>query len=124
MQPVNFVISQTDGSLTTHSGLALVGQMLRRTDLAKRLDAIPLQGRLRPEVSHGEVAAAMIGLLCLGKPDYEAIEYFGGSHHPFRCCGCHLSERSDAGDRAWLGAPLSVGLGPEATSPCVRIVVV
>ena len=76
MQPVNFVISQTDESLTTHSGLALVGQMLKRTKLTKRLDAIPLQGRPRPEISHGEVATAMIGLLCLGKPDFEAMEAF------------------------------------------------
>ena len=76
MQPVNFVVSQTDESLTTHSGLALVGQMLKRQKLTKRLVAIPLQGRPRPEISHGEVATAMIGLLCLGKPDFEAMEVF------------------------------------------------
>jgi len=73
---VEFVISQTDESLTTHSGLALVGQILRRSQLAKRLDAIPLEGRPQPQISHGEVATAMIGLLCLGKPDFDAVEAF------------------------------------------------
>jgi len=29
-----------------------------------------------PEISHGEVATAMIGLICLGKPDFDAIEAF------------------------------------------------
>jgi len=76
VKPVEFVISQTDASLTTHSGLALVGQMLRRSQLAERLDAIPLEGRPQPQISHGEVATAMIGLLCLGKPDFDAVEAF------------------------------------------------
>lgn len=76
MRPVQFVISQTDESLTAHSGLALVGRLLGRSDLAKRMDAIPLQGRPRPEIAHGDVVTAMVGLLCLGKPDYEAIEAF------------------------------------------------
>jgi hypothetical protein len=35
-----------------------------------------LGDRKRPEVSHGDVAVSMIGLLCLGKPDFEAIEAF------------------------------------------------
>ena len=29
-----------------------------------------------PEISHGEVTTAMIGLICLGKPDFDAIEAF------------------------------------------------
>ena len=76
MRPVDFVITQTDESLTTHSGLALVGRMLGRSGLAERMDAIPLQGRPRPEISHGDVVSAMVGLLTLGKPDFEAIETF------------------------------------------------
>lgn len=76
MEPINFIISQTDESLTTHSGLALVGQMLKRSQLTQRLNAIPLEERPQPAIPHGEVATAMIGLLCLGKPDFEAIEAF------------------------------------------------
>ena len=34
VKPVNLVVSQTDESLTTHSGLALVGRMLGRSGLA------------------------------------------------------------------------------------------
>jgi len=29
-----------------------------------------------PEISHGEVATSMIGLISMGKPDYDAIEPF------------------------------------------------
>lgn len=29
-----------------------------------------------PEISHGDVAKAMIGLICVGKPDFDAIEQF------------------------------------------------
>ena len=50
--------------------------MLSRSGLAARMDAIPLQGRPRPEISHGDVVTAMVGLLTLGKPDFEAIETF------------------------------------------------
>jgi hypothetical protein len=73
---MKFIISQTDEILVSHSGLALAGALLRPTRIRQRADAIRLGDRKRPEVSHGEVLTAMIGLLCLGKPDFEAIEAF------------------------------------------------
>jgi len=76
LKPVNLVISQTDESLTSHSGLALVGRMLGRSGLARRIDTIAVQDRPRPDISHGEVVTSMVGLLTLGKPDFEAIEAF------------------------------------------------
>ena len=76
MKPVNLVVSQTDESLTTHSGLALVGRMLGRSGLARRMDAIALPVRPQPEIGHGDVVTAMVGLLTLGKPDFEAVEAF------------------------------------------------
>jgi hypothetical protein len=73
---MEFIITQTDEVLVSHSGLALVGAILQSSPLRKRLDAIRLGERKRPEVSHGEVLVAMIGLLCLGKSDYAAIETY------------------------------------------------
>ena len=35
-----------------------------------------IEGRKRPAMRHGEVLVSMIGLLCLGKSDYAAIEPF------------------------------------------------
>jgi len=73
---MRFQIVQGDEQLSSHSGLALVGAILDRTGIRKRLDAVALPEHPYPEISHGEVTTAMIGLICLGKPDFDAIEAF------------------------------------------------
>jgi hypothetical protein len=73
---MKFIISETDEVLVSHSGLALAGAILQGTQIRKRACAVRLGDRKRPEVSHADVVTAMIGLLCLGKPDFEAIEAF------------------------------------------------
>jgi hypothetical protein len=73
---MKFMISETDEVLVSHSGLALAGAILQGTQIRKRASAVRLGDRKRPEVSHADVLTAMIGLLCLGKPDFEAIEAF------------------------------------------------
>ena len=74
--PMKFIISETDEILVSHSGLGLAGALLQGTGIQKRSSAIRLGDRKRPEVSHGDVLTAMIALLCLGKPDFGAIEAF------------------------------------------------
>jgi hypothetical protein len=49
---------------------------LQGTNLQGRTGNVRLGDRKRPAVSHGDVVSAMIGLLCLGKPDFDAIEAF------------------------------------------------
>lgn len=44
--------------------------------LRKRLEEVVLNDHPSPEISHGDVATAMIGLICVGKPDFDAIEPF------------------------------------------------
>ena len=83
MRPVSFHITQGEEALTSHSGLALIGALMGRTRLAARVDEITLPERPHPEVSHGDVMASMIGLLALGKPDFEAVEAFRAD--PFFC---------------------------------------
>ncbi len=73
---MEFIISQTDDILVSHAGLALAGALLQRTGLRSRLDAMAVEGLTRPVMPHGEVLLSMIGLLCLGKSDYAAIEPF------------------------------------------------
>jgi len=80
---MRFQIVQGDEQLSSHSGLALVGAMLERSHLQERLDMVVLPEHPFPEISHGEVATAMIGLICLGKPDFDAIEAF--REGPFFC---------------------------------------
>jgi len=73
---MRFEIVQGNELLSSHSGLALVGELLNKTKLRKRLDKVMLPDHRFPEISHGEVATAMIGLACVGKPDFDAIELF------------------------------------------------
>jgi hypothetical protein len=76
MEPMQFTITHTDEVLVSHSGLALIGALLKQSPLRKRLNEIRLGERRRPEVPHGDVLVAMTGLLCLGKSDYADIESY------------------------------------------------
>lgn len=73
---MRFEIVQGDEQLVSHSGLSLVGAILDRTRIRERLDKIRLPGRVFPGISHGAVVTAMLGLMCLGKPDFDAVEPF------------------------------------------------
>ena len=76
MQHVEFVIREGDEHLTSHSGLALIGALMHRIELGACINAVTLFGCREPKISHGDIMESMIGLLCLGKPDYDAIETF------------------------------------------------
>ncbi len=67
-----FIIEQSDADFVSHSGLALVGLALNRhSGLAKTIDGeVPL----RHGIAHSDVLRSYIGLLCLGKSDFEAVE--------------------------------------------------
>jgi len=73
---MRFQIVQGNEQLSSHSGLALAGAILHRSRIRERLSMVMLPEHPFPEISHGEVATAMIGLICLGKPDFDAIEAF------------------------------------------------
>ena len=79
-------IVQGKEQLVSHSGLAVVGRILDKTRIRERIDKIRLPGKELPEISHaclcvsarrqGVVVASMLGLMCLGKPDFDAVEPF------------------------------------------------
>jgi hypothetical protein len=66
-----FIIERSEEDLTSHSGLALAGMAINRyTDLAQSLKReVPL----RHGISHADILRSYVGLLCLGKSDYEAV---------------------------------------------------
>ena len=74
--PIRYLLEQSDETLTTHSGLALVGLMLSKTELKKRLNRLLLPDRGQPDISNFDVAASYLGLLCQGKSDFDHIEPF------------------------------------------------
>ena len=71
-----FSVKEGNENLSSHSGLALIGALISRTQLRKRLNAVQLIRCESPVISHADIVTAMVGLLCLGKPDYQAIELF------------------------------------------------
>jgi len=76
MKPTKFVIQETDETLLSHSGLALIGAILGQTAIAKRADDLMLPAKPRPATKHSDVLLSMIGLLSLGKSDFTDIEAF------------------------------------------------
>ena len=73
---MRFEVVQGDERLSSHSGLALVGALLDKANIRGRLDEVVLPEHRYPEIGHRDIATAMTGLLCLGKPDFDAIEPF------------------------------------------------
>ena len=75
-----FIIEQSDSEIyTSYSGLALVGLCLNKfTNLDKHLNKEV--GRCRG-ISHADVLRSYVGLLCIGKSDYEAITNMAEDHY-------------------------------------------
>lgn len=71
-----FILEKSaDEFYTSHSGMALIGLCINRfTSLRKHLDKLP---RLKKgAISHADVVRSYLGVLCLGKSDFAAIEGF------------------------------------------------
>ena len=64
------IVRSTTDTLTSHSGLALVGRALAQTRLDKDLGSIAL----RHGIAHADCVRSYVGLLSTGKSDFDAIE--------------------------------------------------
>lgn len=93
---ITFTVQEGDESLTSHSGLALIGALLNNTRLRERLNETLINGCKKPEISHSDMIFAMLGLICLGKPDYEAIEQFRDNPFYIRSLGIDVCPSSSA----------------------------
>jgi hypothetical protein len=80
---MRFHIVGTEQVLVSHSGLVLTGALLQGTRIKRRLDRVRLEGGGRPEISHGDNIVSMVGLLCMGKSDFEAINAFEAESDEF-----------------------------------------
>lgn len=71
-----FIIEKSEDEFyTSHSGMSLIGLCLNRfCSLAKRLGSV--SSLKKGAISHADVVRSYIGLLCLGKSDFAAIEAF------------------------------------------------
>ena len=72
---MRFHIVGTEQVLVSHSGLVLAGALMQGTQIRRRCHRLKVGSRI-PAISHGDNVLAMIGLLCMGKSDFEAINAF------------------------------------------------
>lgn len=104
-----FKIEKIDADLISHGGLALVGQAIKNyTQLTNQIDkAVPL----RHGISHSDCLKTYLGLLCLGKNDFEAIntiesEYFFQTALDIKQLPSEATLRQRMDDRATPYLPL------------------
>lgn len=70
----NIVIEFTDERIIPASGLAVVGALLGKCDFIKkinRMDVTP--NRSQHQIKNGDILLTYIGMLCMGKPYFEAV---------------------------------------------------
>lgn len=71
---MKFTIEFTDLNITPSGGLSLVGHLLDKCSLKKRINLSRVPGNPNPAITHGDVVYSYIGLLCQGKNDFDHIE--------------------------------------------------
>lgn len=127
--PIEFIVKQLPYDLSSHGGLALVGRLLKRINLAAMVDTrYPVRGG----IANSDIIKSYLALLTLGKNDFEAVEGFRGQRfvqqalglravpssatlrQRFDAMGADWSELADQINRALLGlringAPIDFG---------------
>ena len=101
-----FIIKKLPYDLSSHAGLAFVGKYLKRINLNALVDpAFPV----RSGVANSEILKSYLGLLCLGKNDFDAIENFRSDAFFMRALGLRgvpssptLRQRLDANASSWF----------------------
>lgn len=63
------MIEESGETITTHTGLSLIGLLLDKTHLRTRFNDIVIPENANPDISNAEVACTYVGLLCQGKSD-------------------------------------------------------
>ena len=80
----DFLIKRLPYDLSSHAGLALIGQYLKRINVNALIDpAFPV----RSGIANSCIVKSYLGLLCLGKNDFDAIESFRGNAFFMRALG-------------------------------------
>ena len=70
----NIVVELTDERIIPAGGLAAVGALLGKCDFIKkinRMDVTP--NRSQHQIKNGDILLTYIGMLCMGKPYFEAV---------------------------------------------------
>lgn len=74
MQKIEVVLS--DERLITPSGLCMVGQAMGKSELIKKAARMKTDKRSQPQIKNGDILLTMIGMLTLGKSDFDYVNEF------------------------------------------------
>ena len=70
----NIVVEYTNERIIPASGLAVVGAILGKSDFTKRLNRMDItKKRSQHQIKNGDIILTYIGMLCMGKPYFEAV---------------------------------------------------
>ena len=76
---MEFIIESSDDTLSTHSGLCLIGLLLSKTELYERLSDIQVPViKSVSYITNGDIIKSYIGILCQSKNDFDYIDPFPG----------------------------------------------
>jgi len=106
--PVEFVVKKLPYDLSSHGGLALVGRLFKRINLPAMIDPkYPVQTE-RGGIANSDILKCYLGLLTLGKNDFEAVEGFRSQRFVHQALGLRavpssatLRQRFDAMGTEW-----------------------
>jgi hypothetical protein len=80
----DFIIKKLPYDLSCSAGLVLIGQYLKRIHLNALVDpAFPV----RAGIANSDIVRSVLGLLCQGKSDFEAVEALRASPFGLRALG-------------------------------------
>jgi hypothetical protein len=85
-KPTKFIITETDEFLTSQGGLALIGMLAQRSGLRDRISYV-VGEKKNGSISTADALLTMTGLLCLAKPDFDAVEQFRDDDYFHQCLG-------------------------------------
>lgn len=70
----NIIVEFTNEHIIPASGLAVVGALLGKSDFAKKLNRMDVtKNRSQHQIKNGDIILTYIGMLCMGKPYFEAV---------------------------------------------------
>ena len=82
--PVEFVVKKLPYDLSSHGGLALVGRLFKRINLPAMVDP---KYPVRAGIANSDILKCYLGLLTLGKNDFEAVEGFRSQRFAHQALG-------------------------------------
>ncbi len=102
----DFIIKKLPYDLSSHAGLAFIGKYLKSIKINSLIDsAFPV----RSGVANSDILKSYLGLLCLGKNDFDAVENFRDNAFFRRALGLKdvpssptLRQRLDAHAASWF----------------------